>query len=75
MKQKMMSEAVEKLVSIYIFPVVFIGVFLFFIKYYDEDLMSDEDVENTMEAHVESNLYLYISLQTVFYLWVYFLIF
>ncbi len=70
-----MAEAVDKVVSMYIFPVVFIGVFLFFIRYYDEEIMSDEDVEKTMEAHVESNLYLYISLQTVFYLWLYFLIF
>jgi cytochrome b subunit of formate dehydrogenase len=70
-----MTKAIEKIVSIYIFPVVFISIFLFFIKYYDEDLMSDEDVEKTMESHVESNFYLYISLQTVFYAWVYFLIF
>jgi cytochrome b subunit of formate dehydrogenase len=70
-----MSEKFEKIVSMYIFPVVFIGVFLFFIKYYDEDLMSEEDVEKTMEAHVESNLYLYIFLQSIAYLWVYFLIF
>jgi cytochrome b subunit of formate dehydrogenase len=70
-----MSEKFEKIVSMYIFPVVFIGIFLFFIKYYDEDLMSEEDVEKTMEAHVESNLYLYIFLQSIAYLWVYFLIF
>lgn len=70
-----MSEKFEKIVSMYIFPVVFIGIFLFFIKYYDEDLMSEEDVEKTMEAHVESNLYLYVFLQSVAYLWVYFLIF
>ena len=70
-----MTEKLEKIVSIYIYPVVLIGVFLFFIKYYDEDLMSDEDVEKTMEAHVESNLYLYVFLQTISYLWVYFLIF
>lgn len=70
-----MSEKFEKIVSMYIFPVVFIGIFLFFIKYYDEDLMSEEDVEKTMEAHVESNLYLYVFLQSIAYLWVYFLIF
>lgn len=69
------SEIAEKIITVYIFPMVFVGVFLFFIKYYDEDLMSDEDVENTIEAHVESNIYLYVSLQTIFYLWVYFLIF
>jgi len=70
-----MSEAVEKVASMYIFPVVFVGVFLFFINHYDEDMMSEEDVEKTMEAHVESNFYLYVFLQTIFYLWVYFLIF
>lgn len=70
-----MAEKFEKIVSMYIFPVVFIGIFLFFIKHYDEDLMSEEDVEKTMEAHVESNLYLYVFLQSIAYLWVYFLIF
>lgn len=70
-----MSEALEKVVSMYIFPAVFVGVFLFFINHYDEDMMSEEDVEKTVEAHVESNLYLYVFLQSVFYLWVYFLIF
>jgi hypothetical protein len=65
----------EKFITLYIFPVVFIGVFIFFIRYYDEDLMSDEDVENTIEAHVDSNIYLYVGLQTIFYLWIFFLIF
>ncbi len=70
-----MASAIEKIVSLYIFPVVFISIFLFFVKHYDEDLMSDEDVEKTMETHIEANLYLYIFLQTLFYTWVYFLIF
>ncbi len=70
-----MASAIEKIVSLYIFPVVFISIFLFFVKHYDEDLMSDEDVEKTMETHIEANLYFYIFLQTLFYTWVYFLIF
>ena len=70
-----LSEFAEKLISIYIFPMVFVGVFLFFLKHYDEDIMSDEDVEDTIEAHVDSNIYIYVCLQTIFYLWIYFLIF
>lgn len=70
-----MASTIEKIVSIFIFPVVFISIFLFFLKYYDENLMSDEDVEKTIEAHIEANLYFYISLQTLLYAWLYFLIF
>lgn len=64
-----MLQLVDKISNYYVVPVCFITAMLFFIKYSDESQMAD-----ALDEHIRENYYAYATLQTIAYLWVYFLI-
>jgi hypothetical protein len=62
--------------TVYLLPALFIAGTMFYFRYSDQ---FDEDDEESMAEHLhqhfDDNLLAYITLQTLFYFWLYFVFF
>jgi len=73
-KNLMMSQILTKFADYYVVPVCFVSALLFFIKNADP-YADEEEMADALDEHIRRNYYAYATLQTIFYVWIYFLIF
>ncbi len=67
-----MTQLIHKFADYYVVPVCLIIALLFFIKNADP-YADEEEMADVLDVHIRENYYAYATLQTIAYLWIYFL--
>jgi len=69
-----MMNFLSLLLSIYLFPVAVIMA-LYLSSFQQDDAYDEEAVSEFLEEHLDENIFAYVTVQTIFYAWIYVMVF